>query len=186
MGVYAFYGPAAAEAAQQTRQSDAARRANELPALLQEIAETAIRLGPTGAGRCTSRFGLSQEAGSPTGCLLNACHICQQPLVKVMRLHDRRALQAAQAVAVVGQEYLISMQRGKPEQPQVVLRKLFNQLGTTFIKVRLPIDAGMRQRPVQKMDALTVHKLRCCSSDSSWRAVPLCSLQSTWQSSSKR
>lgn len=28
------------------------------------------------------------------------------------------------------------MQRGKPEQPQVLLRKLFNQLGTTFIKVR--------------------------------------------------
>ena len=37
---------------------------------------------------------------------------------------------------MVGQEYLISVQRGKPDPPQVLLRKLFNQLGTTFIKVR--------------------------------------------------
>ena len=51
-----------------------------------------------------------------------------------MYLHTCRALQAAQAVAVVGQEYLLSAQRGTPDEPQVVLRKLFNRLGTTFIK----------------------------------------------------
>lgn len=40
-----------------------------------------------------------------------------------------RALQAATAVAVVGQEYVASVQRGAPQAPPVVLRKLFTQLG---------------------------------------------------------
>ena len=40
-----------------------------------------------------------------------------------------RALQAATAVAVVGQDYLSSVQRGMPQPPPVVLRKLFTQLG---------------------------------------------------------
>ena len=36
---------------------------------------------------------------------------------------------------MVGQEYLVSMQRGAPEAPPVVLRKLFNRLGSTYIKL---------------------------------------------------
>ena len=47
----------------------------------------------------------------------------------------RRALQAAQAVATVGQDYLLSTRRGAPDPPPVVLRKLFNQLGSTYIKL---------------------------------------------------
>jgi len=47
-----------------------------------------------------------------------------------------RALQVAQAVAFVGQDwYLGSVQRGTPEAAPVLLRKLFNQLGSTYIKL---------------------------------------------------
>lgn len=46
-----------------------------------------------------------------------------------------RALQAAQAAATVAAEYAQSLQRGAPEAPPVVLRKLFERLGSTYIKL---------------------------------------------------
>ena len=51
------------------------------------------------------------------------------------RARARRALQAAQAAATVAAEYAQSLQRGAPEPPPVVLRKLFERLGSTYIKL---------------------------------------------------
>lgn len=46
-----------------------------------------------------------------------------------------RALQAVQASASVAGDYATSLRRGAPEPPQVVLRKLFERLGSTYIKL---------------------------------------------------
>mmetsp|Transcript_18644 Transcript_18644/g.56337 ORF Transcript_18644/g.56337 Transcript_18644/m.56337 type:complete len:542 (+) Transcript_18644:141-1766(+) len=76
----------------------------------------------------------------------------QQPMQRVQQLFDllreigiaaaesgptgfTRALQAGQAAASVGAEYAKSLQRGAPEPPARVLRKLFERLGSTYIKL---------------------------------------------------
>ena len=51
--VTASYTTKEASTSQQARRDEAVRRAQELPPLLQEIAQTAIANGPTGAVRCT-------------------------------------------------------------------------------------------------------------------------------------
>ena len=46
-----------------------------------------------------------------------------------------RGVQAAQAVTAVTLEVLASSQGGTPPKPEVVLRKLFEQLGATYVKL---------------------------------------------------
>lgn len=46
-----------------------------------------------------------------------------------------RGLQALQAVALVGSSYLQNLQKGVQEPPQVLLRKLFEGLGATYVKL---------------------------------------------------
>ncbi|EIE24521.1 ABC1-domain-containing protein [Coccomyxa subellipsoidea C-169] len=47
----------------------------------------------------------------------------------------QRSLQALQAALSVGNEYVANFQRGVQDPPQVVLRKLFERLGATYIKL---------------------------------------------------
>lgn len=52
----------------------------------------------------------------------------------LVALH-RRAWQAAQAVASVAAEYAADLQRGVVQPPPRVLRRLFERLGSTYIKL---------------------------------------------------
>jgi hypothetical protein len=55
-----------------------------------------------------------------------------------------RAWQAAQAVASVATDYVADLQRGVVQPPPRVLRRLFERLGSTYIKLGQVTGCGLR------------------------------------------